>query len=157
MKFKGISPLVATIMLIAFTLIIAGIISAFVVNFTNTQQTQIKTCTEARVLLQRAAYDTTSKNLTLTIYNYGRVDLRFETLLTYSNTTLHPGGLEKPNRTVDVPAVSDKNIVVFNVEDVETDIDTVTIRSTRCDIPCVECPGAQDFLRYTDIKGLGYT
>ncbi|MBM3303836.1 MAG: type IV pilin [Candidatus Aenigmarchaeota archaeon] len=153
-RLKGISPLVATIMLIAFTLIIAGIISAFVVNFTNTQQMQIKTCTEAKVLLQRAAYDSVSKNLTLTIYNYGRVDLRFETLLSYSNTTEHPGGLVKPNRTVDVAA---GRISVFDVVDVTNDLDTVTIRSTRCDSPCYECPGAQDFLRYTDIKGLGYT
>jgi hypothetical protein len=48
-------------------------------------------------------------------------------------------------------------IAVFDVESVGSDLDTITIRSTRCDSPCYECPGAQDFLRYTDIKGLGYT
>lgn len=158
MKFKGISPLVATIMLIAFTLIIAGIISAFVVNFTETQQAQIKSCVEAKVLLQRAIYDPASRNLTLTIYNYGRVDLRFNAILSYWNTTVHPtNATQIYNKTIDVPATSGKNIVVFIVEDVETDLDTVTIKSTRCDKPCTECPGAQDFIRYTDIKGLGYT
>jgi len=155
MKFKGISPLVATIMLIAFTLIIAGIISAFVVNFTETQQTQIKSCVDAKVLLQRATYDTTLRNLTLTIYNYGRVDLRFQAILSYSNTTVHKtNATQIYNGTVDVAA---GKIVVFDVQDVETDLDTVTIKSARCDKPCSECPGAQDFLRYTDIKGLGYT
>jgi flagellin-like protein len=156
-KFKGISPLVATIMLIAFTLIIAGIISAFVVNFTETQQTQIKSCIDAKVLLQRAVYDPASKNLTLTIYNYGKVDLKFQALLSYSNLTIH-----KTNATqiyanaVDVPATSGKNIVMFDVTGVDGDLDTITIKSTRCDRPCSECPGAQDFMRYVDIKGLGY-
>lgn len=154
---KGISPLVATIMLIAFTLIIAGILSAFVVNFTQTQQAQIKSCVDAKVLLQRAVYDLPSKTLTLTIYNYGKVDLRFQTMLAYYNTTLHKtNATQIYNTTVDVPATSGSNIVSFDVLNVDHDLDTVTITSTRCDKPCVECPGAQDFIRYTDIKGLGY-
>jgi flagellin-like protein len=157
MNFKGISPLVATIMLIAFTLIIAGIISAFVVNFTETQQTQIKSCVEAKAMLQRAVYDPASRNLTITVYNYGKVDLRFQMMLSYYNTTIHKtNATQIYNGTVDVPATLGSNIVVFDVEKVDADLDTITIKSTRCDKPCSECPGAQDFLRYTDIKGLGY-
>ncbi len=157
-RFKGISPLVATIMLIAFTLIVAGIISAFVVNFTETQQTQIKGCIDAKILLQRAIYNPASRNLTLTIYNYGRVDLRFNAILSYSNTEVHKtNATQIYNMSMDVPAVQGRNIAVFELQDIETDLDTVTIKSTRCDKPCIECPGAQDFLRYTDIRGLGYT
>jgi len=158
MKFKGISPLVATIMLIAFTLIIAGIISAFVVNFTETQQVQIKSCVEARILLQRAIYDPVSHNLTLTIYNYGRVDLRFQAILQYNNETLHKtNATQIYGTTMDVSAASGKNIQIFELENIDNDLDSVTIKSARCDKPCSECPGAQDFLRYTDIRGLGYT
>jgi len=119
------------------------------------QQAQIRQCTDAKVLIQRAFYDSASKNLTLTIYNYGRTDLRFQAILTYSNVSMHPsGGTQIYYRTADVTA---GKIVVFDIEGVDNDLDTVSIKSTTCDSPCMECPGAQDFLRYTDINGLGYT
>jgi flagellin-like protein len=157
MRLKGISPLVATIMLIAFTLIIAGIVSAFVVNFTETQQAQIKSCVDAKVLLQRATYNPATDKLTLTIYNYGRVDLEFEVMLTYPSNAAHAAKpIEIYGTPVSVPAKSGENIVVFDVTGVADDLDTVTIKSARCDSPCVQCPGAQDFMRYTDIKGMGY-
>lgn len=156
MKFKGISPLVATIMLIAFTLIIAGIISAFVINFTETQQIQIQSCVDAKVRLLRAVYDPTSKNLTLTIYNDGKVDMRFKALLTYFNITLHPREIEEYNTTI---YVGYGNVEILNVKNIDPDLSSVTVISARCeaDERCSECPAARDFIRYTDIKGLGYT
>jgi flagellin-like protein len=149
MSLKGISPLVATIMLIAFTLIIAGIISAFVVNFTETQQTQIKSCVDARVLLQRAAYDSTNRTLSLTIYNYGKVDLKIQAILTYPSTNPQPFLVS--NSTKDVRA---GGIEILKIENVTSDLDTVKVQSTKCERPCTECPGAQDSLRYPDISGM---
>ena len=87
---KGISPLVAVIMLIAFTLIIAGIIAGFVTQFAETQQEATQYCIDARVLLQRGVWTESSTdpwrtgNLSLTIYNYGKVPLNFKVLLRYS-------------------------------------------------------------------------
>jgi flagellin-like protein len=159
MGFKGISPLVAVIMLIAFTLIIAGIIAGFVTNFAETQQRAIQYCLDAKVLLQRGIWTLTSStphregNLSLTIYNYGKVPLSFEILLRYSNTTRHPKGIEKYNQTFDV---IDGDITLAELEEISDDMQDVTIKSTTCSPPCYECPGAQDFLRYIDIRGLGY-
>jgi flagellin-like protein len=154
MMLKGVSPLVATIMLIAFTMIIAGIISLFATNLVQSTQTQIKTCSDAKAILYRAVYNTTSDDLTLTINNYGKVNLRFRAELAYSNSNLHPGGLAKVNATSDVAA---GQIGVWTLGNVTDDLTSVTIISTSCDAPCAECPGAQDVLMHNDIKGIGYT
>jgi len=159
MRLKGISPLVAVIMLIAFTLIIAGIIAGFVTQFAETQQRATQYCLDARVLLQRGIWRETSNtpyktgNLTLTIYNYGKMPLNFQVLLRYSNTTRHPKGIEIYNQTFNV---SDGEIEIAVLQNVSDDLQDVTVKSTRCDPPCYECPAAQDLLRYIDIKGLGY-
>ena len=85
MKLKAISPLVAVIMLIAFMLIIAGIIAGFVTQFAETQQRATQYCLDARVLLQRGIWTediggSTTGNLSLTIYNYGEMPLNFQAL-----------------------------------------------------------------------------
>ncbi len=156
---KGISPLVAVIMLIAFTLIIAGIIAGFVTQFAQSQQEATKYCLDARVLLQRGIWTETTPpngNLSLTIYNYGKVDLNFEVILRYSNITRHIKGIEIYNQTFNVTHRSPNNVEIALLEDVSDDLQDVTIKSTMCDLPCYECPAAQDFLRYVEIKGLGY-
>jgi len=153
---KGISPLVAVIMLIAFTLIIAGIIAGFVTQFAETQQRATQVCLDAKVFLQRAVWTEITApngNLSLTIYNNGKVPLNFQVILRYSNTTRHPEGIEIYNTTF---SVSDENIELAMVENISNDLSDVTIKSTTCEPPCYECPAAQDFLRYTDIRGLGY-
>lgn len=153
---KGISPLVAVIMLIAFTLIIAGIIAGFVTQFAQTQQRATQICLDAKVFLQRGIWTRTTApngNLSLTIYNNGKVPLNFQVILRYSNITRHPEGIEIYNASFSVDA---EDIDMIMVEDVSDDLSDVTIKSTTCELPCYECPAAQDFLRYTYIRGLGY-
>ena len=53
---KGISPLVAVVMLIAFTLITAGILASFVTQLTETQRETAVTCSEARVMLKKGKF-----------------------------------------------------------------------------------------------------
>jgi flagellin-like protein len=157
-KMKGISPLVAVIMLIAFTLIIAGMLATFVTQMTETQTKAAKVCVDARVLLKKAQFNTYNNasqegDLILTVYNYGKTNLRFKTLLTYSNETKHIGGISTHPTTFPVDA---GKISVANLTHVGNDLTEVTVKSMQCDQPCYECQGAQDFRPYIDIKGLGY-
>lgn len=141
---KGISPLVAVIMLIAFTLIVAGILAGWATQFAQTQRRSVERCIDARVLLQRGTYDSASGNLTLVVYNYGRVPLELFALLTYRNMELHPTGTESyPGRL----NVSAGGIAAFIIPDVTNDLEEVMIQSERC-------PGVQDILRDIDITGL---
>ena len=157
-KLRGISPLVAVIMLIAFTLIIAGMLATFVTTMTEEATKESKVCVDARVLLKKAqfnAYNNGSKegDLILTVYNYGKTNLRFKALLTYSNETLHVGGISTHSTTFPVEA---GKIHVANLSNVGDDLTEITVKSMQCDPPCYECQGAQDFRPYIDIKGLGY-
>jgi flagellin-like protein len=145
MTKKGISPLVAVIMLIAFTLIVGGILAAWVSQFTQTQRAYTQRCVNARVIIQNGIYDSASKNLTLVIYNYGNVDLAFTTILQY------------PNRTItsdDVISSPSESIVTYTIPNVEPDLEQISIRSVDCEPPCYKCIGAQDILLNTDIKGM---
>ena len=158
-KLRGISPLVAVIMLIAFTLISAGMLAGFVTQMTETQTRAAEVCVDARVQLQKAVWDgdsdpdPTEGNLTLTVYNYGKVNLRLKVLLSYSNESQHPGGVATHDTTFPVDA---GKISVQKLGDIGDDLTEVTIKSMQCDQPCYECQGAQDFLPYMNIKGLGY-
>ncbi len=148
-RLKGISPLIAVIMLIAFTLIIAGILAGWATRFAESHRQRLEICSNARVLIQSGTWTKTSGHngtLRLVIYNYGREDLSFLTLLTYKNTTRHPAGTVVISPTYNVSAGNIKTFTVINVSD---DLQEATVQSEQC-------PGAQDFLRYIDIKGLGY-
>jgi len=148
---KGISPLVAVIMLIAFTLIVAGILAGWATQFAQTQRRSVEFCVDARVLLQRGTFVQTGTDtfgepvgdLTLVVYNYGRVDLDISTLLTYKDLNRHPAGLEK-GPAFNITAGDIQAITVNNVGD---DLEEVSVQSEKC-------PGTQDFLRDVDITGI---
>jgi len=142
---KGISPLVATIMLIAFTLVIGGILAAWVSQFTISQRTQVQRCTDARVILQRGSYNADAGNLTLVLNNYGNVDLTFVPII------LQGGETSKLSDKIYVAAGS---IVTYNLTEIEPTLEQVTVQSTDCEPPCYKCLGAQDLLLNTDIRGL---
>jgi flagellin-like protein len=75
MARKGISSLIAVIMLIAFTMIIAGILATWTTNFAQRQRVAIEFCSEAGAYIQGGTYD--SGTLNLIIYNNGKVPLNF--------------------------------------------------------------------------------
>ncbi len=81
---KGISPLIASVLLIAFTLAVASIFSGWLTSFTKKTGTQIQersdvrvTCSYGGVALSNLQYNSTasSGNLTGTIENTDIVDL----------------------------------------------------------------------------------
>lgn len=151
MKMKAISPLVAVIMLIAFTLIVGGILASWATQFAETQRATVQRCMDARVILQNGIYNSATKNLTLVIYNYGEVDLAFVPIVQYSNTTRHPAGIVKRDEIIESTSGS---VMTFTMSDIDDDLEQLTIQSTDCTPPCYKCPGAQDTLLNINIRGL---
>ena len=137
---KGISPLIAVIMLIAVVMIIAGIVATWTSQWATRQRAQFELCSEARAYIQGGVWDSGTNTLNLIVYNNGKTDLSFEVLLTYKNGTL----VKYPT----IYNVTAGSIRTFTVDGVTSDLREATIRS-------LECPGAQDLLTYIYIKGMG--
>jgi flagellin-like protein len=140
MAKKGISPLIAVIMLIAFTMIIAGILATWTTNFANRQRVQIEFCSEAGAYIQGGTYDSATETLSLVVFNNGKVPLNFIGIITYKNGTV----VRHPTDLTDVAA---GNIKTFAMSGVSSDVEQATIQSK-------ECQGVQDLLYYYNIRGL---
>jgi len=140
-KRKGISPLIAVIMLIAFTMIIAGILATWTTNFANRQRVQIEFCSEAGAYIQGGTYDSGTQTLNLVVFNNGKVPLNFIGIVTYKN-----GTIVRYASTLD--NVTAGNIKTFTMSGISPDVEQATIQSK-------ECQGVQDLLYYYNIRGLG--
>jgi flagellin-like protein len=74
---KGISPLVATVLLIAITMTLAGIVAFWGSSFVRTSlptenQTQtLQACSGGSIKLVSSSYDSNTHTFTITIYNDG--------------------------------------------------------------------------------------
>lgn len=147
-KKKGISPLVAVIMLIAFTMIVAGILAGWATRFATEQRGMLEKCVRANLIIKRATYadvaDETGGNVSFMLYNPGTVPLSgFQAQITYDAT-----GPAMPT-TWPIPGTVDANAFSTFTHNVTnyTTIDFLEIRS-------VECQGAYDMVRSYDIVGL---
>lgn len=137
---KAISPLIAVIMLIAFTMIIAGVLATWTTNFATRQRVQIEFCSDAGAYIQGGTYDAGTSTLNLVIFNNGKVPLNFIGILTYKNGTV----LRYPSTLDNVTAGS---ISTFTMTGVSSSLDQATIQSK-------ECTGVQDLLYSRNIRGL---
>ncbi len=137
---KGISPLVAVIMLIAFTLVIAGILASWATQFAQTQRQSIQECSEAKALIYSANYEVNASTLNLVVYNNGKTDLDFTVIVTDTNGTIY-----KYPSDISTKAGEIKTTALTNIP---STLSEITIQGQKCQ-------GAQDFLRAIDIKGLG--
>jgi len=129
-------------------LIVGGILFGWVSQFARTQRSAVQRCTNARVILQSGIYDHASKNLTLVIYNYGDVDLTFVPILQYIGTE------NVTVKTDDIIYSEAGSIVTYTIQNVNPNLEEVTIQSVDCQPPCYKCPGAQDVLLSDNIRGL---
>ena len=138
-RLKGISPLVAVILLIAFTLVVAGILAGWATQFARQQQRGIEYCLDAQVFIYSGNYN--NGILNLVVYNQGEVDLTFKTLLSYKNGSIVMYNVTKgvSAGTIETLALSDPNNF--------SNLSEVTIQAEKC-------PGAQDFLEARNINGL---
>lgn len=92
---KGISPLIATILLIAFVIAVGGILSGWLISFTKERteearirgETDIK-CSYASLYISDADWNSTDEKLSLTVENTGSEDLSdFDVTVIYSNNS----------------------------------------------------------------------
>lgn len=141
---KGISPLIAVIMLIAFTMIVAGILAGWATTFVTQQREELQFCARAQLLIQNANYNDTTGNLVVALFNTGDVPLRgFVARMTYENNTV----------------VSERT-GLDDLEIISQDIKTVTLSTDdtleKVVIQSLQCRGAQDLIGKYDIRGLGF-
>jgi flagellin-like protein len=148
---KGISPLISVIMLIAFTMIVAGILAGWATQFVTQSRSELQFCSKAQVLIQRAYYNNDSKTLSLALFNTGDVPLHgFSVRITYNNESLMSTKFETLNisfqeiKTINLPADD-----LLNQLAVDDTIKQVVVQS-------MECRGAQDLVGRYDIQGLGF-
>ena len=134
---KGVSPLVAVITLIGFTLIIAGFLANWATQFTQRQTQDIQRCLGAEAIIQGATYD--AGDLNLYVNNRGTVDLTFDILLKYED-----GSVEKPSGTFEAAA---GELATFSLTGISSTLTEVTIQGK-------ECKAAQDFVGKSWINGL---
>jgi flagellin-like protein len=145
-KRKGISPLVAVIMLIAFTMIIAGILAGWATRFATEQRSMLEKCVRANIVIKRATYDSTTQEITLMLYNAGTVPLTdFTGLVSYKNETG-----EFPTTSNIRMTIAANTFETAKMDANWTDVDYVELRS-------FECQGAYDMIRSYDIRGSGLT
>ncbi|MCK4497036.1 MAG: type IV pilin, partial [Candidatus Aenigmarchaeota archaeon] len=84
---KGVSPLIAVIVLIAFTLIVAGMLATWASRFAR-ETLPTTECFNIDVIIQGATYDTPTGTLNLYVKNRGAITLTFDTLIKYQNGTI---------------------------------------------------------------------
>ncbi len=130
MVMKGISPLIAVIMLIGLVMIVAGIFATFTQNLAMNQIQSVRFCSEASAsIYPSTSFDSLSGDLNLIIYNSGKRDLDFIVFFTYDNKTV-----EKYGSTV---SVASQDIATQSITGLPDNLEQVTIQST-------DCPGVQD-------------
>jgi flagellin-like protein len=137
---KGISPLVAVIMLIAFTMVVAGILASWASQFATTQREQIQLCSEAFIFLQSGIYTSSTSTLSLTVWNNGKANLTgFTVIVKHTNDTT-------TNFIKDI-YIEPGKVETLSMSPLSTDIKSVDVVSD-------ECRGARDMLLKYNINGL---
>jgi len=134
---KGISPLIAVIMLIAFTMIIAAILAVWAQHYAETQTSKMQMCLESGLYIHTCKWiagASPNGSLKTIVKNTGDHDLTFNIILEYENETRHPN--------IVYPVGSSTNPTIYNIsvneyktitlQDIGDDLEEVTIRSILC-------------------------
>ena len=136
---KGVSPLIAVIVLIAFTLIVAGMLATWASRFARDTLPSSQ-CFNVDVLIQGATYDPATSTLNLYVkYRKGEAPLTFDTLFTYQNGSISQAATEN---TIDVGQLR-----TFSFTGIPDTLEEATIQSQ-------ECTTVQDFIQRQFITGL---
>ncbi len=139
---KGVSPLISVIMLIAFALVVSGLVITWGIGFTESRRSELQFCSKAQILLERAYYNTATGNINLVMRNTGKVPLTgFTVLLSYENGTV----TSSANQYKDYKAQPD-DISIFPTG-FGSGLKEAVIQSK-------ECKSAQDMVIRYDIDGL---
>ncbi|MBI4176811.1 MAG: hypothetical protein HY516_00425 [Candidatus Aenigmarchaeota archaeon] len=107
---KGVSPLVASVLLISFTMAIAAILATWATQYMTQQTSTLTTkgneanCVYARMNLDTYTYDKAGNQLILIINNDGRIGLQNFTLFLYNGS-----GIGRISLDTDVSVVGRQN------------------------------------------------
>lgn len=140
-KKKGISPLISVILLIAFTMVVAGILAAWATQFVRVRQSEFVKCSDAGVLIQSSYYDSDDSRLYTNVFNNGKVDMEGFSLI----VTLENGSVISSSSNV---TIGSGTVGTFNIT-TPVNVKEVSIRSRQCQ-------GAQDSIGKYYIQGIGY-
>ena len=135
---KGISPLIAVIVLIAITLVVSGVLASWATQFTQSQRRVFEQCINAKLLIRGASYSDTDQQVNLIIYNYGSIPLTITSIVEYQNRTVF-----QSTAKVALDAGAIKNVYI----DATDEIKEVAVQAE-------ECAGATDFIGIVNIQGL---
>lgn len=135
---KGVSPLIAVIVLIAFTLIVAGMLATWASRFAR-ETLPTTECFNIDVIIQGATYDTPTSTLNLYVKNRGTMDLTFDTLFKYQNGTITQAG--------QTYTVNGGQLRTFTFTGISNTLEEATIQSQ-------ECANVQDLIQRQWITGL---
>jgi len=96
-KSKGISPLIAAVLLIAFTITIATFLASWSTTFTRSKTEEFSRtgeeitaeCQYARLVVENAVYDSSNGKITAVVWNMGKTDLSdFQFNIYYSDVNI---------------------------------------------------------------------
>ena len=133
MDRKGISPLIAAVLLIAFTMAVAGILTAWVTTFTQDTADQVGedaeqtvSCSFGGLSIYEAVHD---EDLTVSVANTGTVDFGEVNVAAF----LEDGSTEQS--TID--GISSGSVESISIEDVESEDEVDSVRATSTECPDV--------------------
>jgi flagellin-like protein len=137
---RGISPLVATIMLIAFALAVSGMFFSWISQFAYSSREELQSCARAQISIQKAYYNPDTQNINIVAYNTGNVPLTgFAVLVSSDKTT-------RAVREFASKVVNENDIGLFPVK-YDEGTKSIVVQS-------VQCRNAQDMVSIYDVEGL---
>ena len=135
MDRKGISPLIAAVLLIAFTMAVAGILTAWVTTFTQDTADQVGedgeqtvSCSFGGLSIYEAVHD---EDLVVSVANTGTVDFTNDGDTDYGIQVaafMEDGNTEQ----VGIPTIESGSVETATFDDFEEGIDSVRATSTEC-------------------------
>jgi len=133
---KGISPLIAVIMLIAFTMIIAAILAVWAQNYASTQTQLLQDCIDSGIYIHTARWTAGASpngTLKLVVKNTGQHNLNFNVILEYNNEARHPdlvyvvGGSDPISYNISV-----NEFKTITLNDIGDDLEEAKVESIKC-------------------------
>ncbi len=110
-SLKGISPIVASVLLIAFSTAIAAVVGTWAMGYTQGQLTDIELCEDINVEFINVSYASSSKEGSFRIQNTG------PTIDKYDIYVFASGNLEEKVKEITTPLKkSEKKTIIFETE-----------------------------------------
>jgi flagellin-like protein len=131
---KGVSPLIAAVLLIAFTMAVAAILTAWVTTFTQeqtqtveNQSDQVIECSYASLSVYDSSWDDSNDKVYVTVANTGNVDFNNVTVIVFKNAVVEGSGYIDGLQTSGIKSV--ENGIDYTLG---TQPDKIRVSSSKC-------------------------